>query len=196
MTTTPTMSPGTNTPRKAAIHHALWLTLVAGLLIDICIQRDISLLILLAWATVAACTIVAAKWGQVKLLRLLLLTDAFIAALLLSLAYFSVPAIETLLCYDALEFSAYRNYSYYSEALYHSTLSTLQNFLHSYGLVDQSGIHCKMGNSEVRQLSAGRTPIFEVGILAGQAAFAFYLAESTNRQILEYKRLEILHDCR
>lgn len=35
--------------------------------------------------------------------------------------------------------------------------------------------------------------VFETGILAGQAAFAVYLAHITNRQLLEYKRLEILH---
>jgi len=195
MATAPTTSLGNGTPRKAAIHHALWLTLVAGLLIDICIQKDISLIILLAWGTVAVCTILTAKWGQIKLLRLLLLMDAFIAVLLLSLTYFSIPAVNTLLCYDSLEFSSYRGYSYHGQAVLQNAISTFQNFLHSYGLADQSGIICKMGNSEVRQLNAGKTPIFEVGILTGQAAFAFYLAESTNRQILEYKRLEILHDC-
>ena len=36
--------------------------------------------------------------------------------------------------------------------------------------------------------------MFAMGILAGQIAFAVYLAYLTNRQILEYKRLEILHD--
>ena len=40
----------------------------------------------------------------------------------------------------------------------------------------------------------GFESLFAVGILAGQTAFAVYLAELTNRQILEYERLEILHE--
>ena len=40
----------------------------------------------------------------------------------------------------------------------------------------------------------GFESLFAVGILAGQTAFAIYLAELTNRQILEYERLEILHE--
>jgi len=36
--------------------------------------------------------------------------------------------------------------------------------------------------------------MFAMGILVGQIAFAVYLAYLTNRQILEYKRLEILHN--
>ena len=35
--------------------------------------------------------------------------------------------------------------------------------------------------------------MFAMGILVGQIVFAVYLAYLTNRQILEYKRLEILH---
>ena len=36
--------------------------------------------------------------------------------------------------------------------------------------------------------------LFAMGILVGQIAFAVYLAYLTNRQILEYKRLEILYN--
>ncbi len=36
--------------------------------------------------------------------------------------------------------------------------------------------------------------MFAMGILVGQITFAVYLAYLTNRQILEYKRLEILHN--
>jgi len=41
-------------------------------------------------------------------------------------------------------------------------------------------------------LLQGFESLFAVGILVGQTAFAIYLSELTNRQILEYKRLEIL----
>lgn len=43
-------------------------------------------------------------------------------------------------------------------------------------------------------LLQGFETLFAVGILVGQTAFAVYLAELTNRQILEYKRLEKLHE--
>ena len=36
--------------------------------------------------------------------------------------------------------------------------------------------------------------LFAMGILVGQIAFAVYLAYLTNRQILEYKRLEMLYN--
>mgnify|MGYP000096440493 FL=1 len=43
-------------------------------------------------------------------------------------------------------------------------------------------------------MAEGPDIMFAMGILVGQIAFAVYLAYLTNRQILEYKRLEILHN--
>ena len=43
-------------------------------------------------------------------------------------------------------------------------------------------------------LMDGVQSLFAVGILAGQTTFAVYLAYLTTRQILEYQRLEILHN--
>tara|TARA_R110000787_G_scaffold211277_1_gene320955 strand:+ start:315 stop:497 length:183 start_codon:yes stop_codon:yes gene_type:complete len=40
----------------------------------------------------------------------------------------------------------------------------------------------------------GSDSLFAMGILLGQTTFAVYLVHLTNRQILEYKRLEILHN--
>ena len=40
----------------------------------------------------------------------------------------------------------------------------------------------------------GSDSLFAMGILMGQTAFAAYLTYLVNRQILEYKRLEMLHN--
>tara|TARA_R110000765_G_scaffold361920_1_gene452161 strand:+ start:539 stop:934 length:396 start_codon:yes stop_codon:yes gene_type:complete len=43
-------------------------------------------------------------------------------------------------------------------------------------------------------LTDGPESIFAMGILAGQTVFAVYLTYLVNRQILEYQRLEMLHN--
>tara|TARA_B110000093_G_scaffold9650_1_gene9186 strand:- start:4409 stop:4798 length:390 start_codon:yes stop_codon:yes gene_type:complete len=68
----------------------------------------------------------------------------------------------------------------------HGTIKTLRNLLMADAMLSLTIFSYFM--------LEGPDILFAMGILVGQIAFAVYLAYLTNRQLLEYKRMEVLYN--
>ena len=120
----------THNPRAAAINHAMWLMLTAGLTIELALASgSTSFWYSLLWVAIGLSLFPAAMYCKIETLRTLLAADALTALIIFSFFMIQGPAL-----------------------------------------------------------------MFAMGILAGQIAFAVYLSYLAHRQILEYRRMEILHD--
>ena len=183
---------GASCHRAAVIGHCLWLLLVAGLLVDMSMEKNIPLALLVVWGTVAIITIPVSVYGKIETIRNLLLIDSFLALTLLSFSYFNGTSAETLVCYDLSTFDRNPESFVLGKALYMSIMSDVQNWFSARDLANASGIFCSLQIPSAVDFGQYRSHVFEIGILAGQATYAFWLASTTNRQILERQRLEIL----
>lgn len=76
-------------PRPASFSHALWALLVIGLIAKLTHDKGVPLLILGAWLLVVLAVIKTSVSGKLKHLRSLLIADAMLASVLLSLLIFS-----------------------------------------------------------------------------------------------------------
>ncbi len=76
-------------PRPASFSHALWALLVIGLIAKLTHDKGVPLFILGAWLLVVLAVIKTSVSGKLKHLRSLLIADAMLASVLLSLLIFS-----------------------------------------------------------------------------------------------------------
>ena len=76
-------------PRPASFSHALWALLVVGLITKLTYDKGVPMFILGAWLFVVLATLKVSVSGTLKHLRGLLIADAMIASVLLSLLIFS-----------------------------------------------------------------------------------------------------------
>jgi len=76
-------------PRPASFSHALWALLVIGLITKLTYDKGVPMFILGAWLVVVLATIKTSVSGRLKHLRSLLIADAMLASVLLSLLVFS-----------------------------------------------------------------------------------------------------------
>lgn len=183
---------GPSCHRAAVISHCLWLLLVAGLLVDMSMEKNIPLELLVIWGTVALIAIPVAVYGKIETIRDLLLIDSFLALTLLSFSYFNVTSSETLVCYDLATSDRNPEFFVLGKALYMSIMSDVQNWFSARDLYNASSTVCSVRTLSAVDFGQDRSHVFEIGILVGQAIYAFWLASTTNRQILERQRLEIL----
>ena len=76
-------------PRPASFSHALWALLVIGLIAKLTHDKGVPMFILGGWAAVTLSTLLVCLQGTLKQLRTLLIADAMLALVLLSMLFFS-----------------------------------------------------------------------------------------------------------
>ena len=76
-------------PRPATFAHCLWELLVVGLITELTFEKGVPMFILGAWFAVILLTLLACRLGTLKQLRSILILNAMLALILLSMLFFS-----------------------------------------------------------------------------------------------------------
>jgi hypothetical protein len=179
--------------RASAPIHALWVVLVSILMIDVCIQHNISFFWPFAWLVTSFMLIFSCIFMSGIWVKRVLLMDFFLAASILSFILLGTHQQEIIVCYiadfghmDNVQTGAISNFSAHIQYLIHNTNSVIGYI----GLEIPVDTRCFMAAKTDN--GADESYMVEIGILTGQAIYALYLAELANRQLLEKERLRIL----